>query len=100
MLKRTKRLTEIFHALVEWKVAVTKLPNIKAVGCKIRLGLNESEQRSQVYLRAVDAANEAGLDYITVHGRHAGQRSRSFSIFIDLSFLSYHPLNLLSYHLQ
>mmetsp|Transcript_24897 Transcript_24897/g.35758 ORF Transcript_24897/g.35758 Transcript_24897/m.35758 type:complete len:145 (-) Transcript_24897:474-908(-) len=47
LLKRTKKISEIFHTLVEWKSVLTTLPNLKAVGCKIRLGLNESELRSQ-----------------------------------------------------
>jgi tRNA-dihydrouridine synthase len=54
LLKRTKRLSEIFHKLVEWKSVLTTLPNLKAVGCKIRLGLNESEVRSQVFFYLQD----------------------------------------------
>ena len=75
MLKRKARITQMLSALVEWK-RTTSLPNIGAVGCKIRLGLNASEQSSKVYLRVVEAANVSGLDYLTVHARHAKQRSR------------------------
>jgi tRNA-dihydrouridine synthase len=39
LLKRKKRLGEIFTTLSDWKKS-TSLPNIGAVGCKIRLGLN------------------------------------------------------------
>jgi tRNA-dihydrouridine synthase B len=74
LLKRKQRLTSMFRSLVEWKNK-TRLPNIKAVGCKIRLGLNASEMTSKIYMNAVHAANEAGLDYLTVHARHAKQKS-------------------------
>jgi tRNA-dihydrouridine synthase B len=74
MLKRKNKLSEIFLALSSWK-RTTSLPNVGAVGVKIRLGLNGYEEKCKVYLAAVDLANEAGLDYITVHGRNASQRS-------------------------
>ena len=74
MLKRRGRLLELFTALVAWK-AETGL-SIHACGCKIRLGLNRVEKEAKVYLALVDVANEAGLDFVTVHARHAGQRSR------------------------
>ena len=74
MLKRRARLAELFAALVAWRHD-TGL-DVRAVGCKIRLGLNQTEADAKVYLPLVDAANEAGLDYICVHARHAGQRSR------------------------
>jgi tRNA-dihydrouridine synthase len=60
--------------LVEWKQN-NSLGNVGAVGCKIRLGLNSLEQGAKVYMHVVHAANQAGLDYITVHGRHAKQKS-------------------------
>ena len=47
---------------------------MQAISCKIRLGLNQGEKDRHVFLRAVKAANEH-LDFITVHGRHAKQRS-------------------------
>jgi tRNA-dihydrouridine synthase len=74
MLKRRARLTDLFAALVAWR-RDTGL-DVRAVGCKIRLGLNQKEADSKVYLPLVEAANEAGLDYLVVHARHAGQRSR------------------------
>jgi tRNA-dihydrouridine synthase len=74
MLKRRARLTDLFVALVAWKRDCGL--DVKAVGCKIRLGLNRTEAEAKVYLPLVDAANEAGLDYLVVHARHAGQRSR------------------------
>jgi tRNA-dihydrouridine synthase B len=73
LLKRRKRLSELFTVLVDWKHS-TKLP-IGAVGCKIRLGLNSTEVKNKVYLDAADIALASGLDYITVHARHAGQKS-------------------------
>lgn len=84
LLKRQKRLKEIFIALSEWKIATT-LPNIGAVGCKIRLGLNEYEQNKKVYLPVIEAANEAGLDYMVVHARHAKQRSRDLPTWSAIS---------------
>lgn len=74
LLKRRSRLAQLFDALVAFK-ASTRL-RVGAVGCKIRLGLNAVEAEARVYLNLVDCANAAGLDYITVHARHAGQRSR------------------------
>jgi tRNA-dihydrouridine synthase len=74
LLKRRAKLRQIFEALVMWRSS-SVLSNVSAVGCKIRLGLNKTEADMKVYLPLVDAANEAGLDYITVHARHAAQRS-------------------------
>jgi tRNA-dihydrouridine synthase len=39
------------------------------------LGLNITEQANKVYLSVIEAVNEAKLDYIVVHGRHAKQKS-------------------------
>lgn len=76
MLKRTSKMREIFTTLVAWKQTTT-LPNIKAVGAKIRLGLNAIEQEQQkVHLQVAELANQAGMDYLTVHARHGAQRSR------------------------
>ncbi len=47
LLKRRSKVTKIFAALSEWK-AVTKLPKLAAVGCKIRLGLNLKEKSEKV----------------------------------------------------
>jgi len=76
MLKRKTKLSELFQALTTWKQHTT-LKNIQAVGCKIRLGLNPTEQENKVYLQITELANEAKLDYLTVHARHAMQRSSS-----------------------
>jgi tRNA-dihydrouridine synthase B len=73
LLKRRKRLREIFDVLSTWRRSTTL--SIGAVGCKIRLGLNQSEVDDKVYLAVADAAMGSGLDYLVVHARHAGQRS-------------------------
>lgn len=73
LLKRRKRLSELFQILAEWRTS-TNIP-IGAIGCKIRLGLNQSEVDNKVYLDVLDLAVEGRLDYLTVHGRHAAQRS-------------------------
>jgi tRNA-dihydrouridine synthase len=62
----------MFKVLHDWKHRTSL--DIGAVGVKIRLGLSQMEQDHKVYLRLVDAAN-AQLDYLTVHARHAKQRS-------------------------
>lgn len=76
MLKRKTKLSEIFHELKKWKDTTT-MKNIGAIGCKIRLGLNMNEMENKIYLSVTESACEAGLDYITVHGRHGQQRSSS-----------------------
>jgi tRNA-dihydrouridine synthase B len=73
LLKRRAKLAAIFTALRAFQ-RETKLP-IAAVGCKIRLGLNQQEAEHKVFLPVVELAGEH-LDYIVVHGRHAKQRSR------------------------
>lgn len=72
LLKRTNKMETIFKFLNQWKKSTVF--DIGAVGIKIRLGLNQMEQDHKVYLRLLDAAN-VNLDYITVHARHAKQRS-------------------------
>ncbi|MBM4281296.1 MAG: tRNA-dihydrouridine synthase family protein [Deltaproteobacteria bacterium] len=74
LLKRRARIGAIIDALARWKTTTT-LP-IKAVSIKIRLGLNAKEAEHRVYLPVVEMASSARLDWITVHARHAGQRSR------------------------
>ncbi len=73
MLKRRGRMEAIFQALASWK-KTTSLP-VKSVSAKIRLGLNQREQEHRVFLPVVELAS-AHLDYVVVHARHAGQRSR------------------------
>ena len=75
LLKRRTKLYSIFRALVERKRS-SPWGQLGAVGAKIRLGLNQREQSQRVYLGVVEAANLAGLDYLTVHARNASQRSR------------------------
>ena len=75
LLSRSKRMQEILSTLVSWKNHPANCLKIGAVGCKIRLGLNQSEQQHKVYLRVAHIANEVELDYITVHARHAKQKS-------------------------
>lgn len=72
MLKRRKRLGELFAALRQFQ-RTTKLP-VKAVGAKIRLGLNAVERREKPYLTVAELASEH-LDWLTVHARHARQHS-------------------------
>ena len=74
LLKRRTKLQELFDALVEWRSSPV-LTNVKAVGVKIRLGLNQVERDAKVYLPLAELAAAASLDFLTVHARHAGQRS-------------------------
>jgi tRNA-dihydrouridine synthase B len=87
LLKRKTKLREIFEVLYNWKKSQQQqqqgqsdsiFKNVKAVGIKIRLGLNVMEaEQVKVYLQVAEIANEIGLDYITIHGRHGQQRSSS-----------------------
>lgn len=72
LLKRKAKLAAIFETLRAWQKQTT-LP-IRAVGAKIRLGLNRVEQDAKVYLPIVELANQH-LDYLTIHARHARQDS-------------------------
>jgi tRNA-dihydrouridine synthase B len=72
MLKRRTKLRALFEALRALK---QRHPQLKCVSAKIRLGLNAKEQEHKVYLPVVEMANDT-LDHLTVHARHAGQRSR------------------------
>jgi tRNA-dihydrouridine synthase len=74
MLKRRAKITSILEALKHAKT--TTLPGLKSVSCKIRLGLNAKEMEHKVFLPVVEIAGGVGLDFITVHARHAGMRSR------------------------
>ena len=85
LLKRRTKLGDIFAALAEWKSLAVPLISAPApashhgfgaVGVKFRLGLNAREKQSKVYLHVIEAAARAQLDYVCVHGRHAGQKSR------------------------
>ena len=74
MLKRRAKITSILEALKQAKT--TTLPKLQSVSCKIRLGLNAREMEHKVFIPVVEAASGIGLDFITVHARHAGMRSR------------------------
>jgi tRNA-dihydrouridine synthase len=74
MLKRRAKLTSILEALAKSKARLS-FP-VGAVSCKIRLGLNAKEMAHKVYLPVVEAASSVGLDFMTIHARHAGMRSR------------------------
>lgn len=74
LLKRRAKLRAIFEALADLKQRAV-LPSVKSVSAKIRLGLNEAERAHKVYLPVVDMANDT-LDHLTVHARHAKQRSK------------------------
>ena len=65
----------LFEVLSDWRKSTT-LPNVAAVGAKIRLGNTAREQHFRVYLPVAEAAAETGLDYLTVHARNGEQRSR------------------------
>ena len=70
---------------------------MSAVGCKIRLGLNSQEQEQKVYLRVVEAANGSGLDYLTVHARHAKQRSRDLPTWSSIQgSKQQHPFDIIN----
>lgn len=73
LLKRRAKLRAIFEELAAIKKR-TRL-SIQSVSAKIRLGLNQKEQEHKVYLPVVEMANDT-LDHLTVHARHAKQRSR------------------------
>lgn len=70
MVKRTAKMEAIFRTLKE---SVKAHDATMAVGAKLRLGLNDHEKAHDVALRLIPAA-DAHLDYLTVHGKHAGQR--------------------------
>lgn len=73
LLKRRSKLRLIFEAFRAWQTK-TSLP-VKQITAKIRLGLHQQEQDHKVFLPVVELANEL-LDGLTVHARHAKQRSR------------------------
>ncbi len=75
MLKRRAKLQSILEALKAFKASPAGL-NIQSVSLKIRLGLNGKEMEHKVFLPVVEIASGLGLDFITVHARHAGMRSR------------------------
>ena len=68
LLKRRAKLRAIFEALASLR------PRYH-VSAKIRLGLNQGEMEHKIYVPVIEMANDT-LDHITVHARHAKQRSR------------------------
>eukprot|EP00931_Biecheleriopsis_adriatica_P074519 TRINITY_DN48556_c0_g1_i1.p1 TRINITY_DN48556_c0_g1~~TRINITY_DN48556_c0_g1_i1.p1 ORF type:complete len:590 (+),score=70.31 TRINITY_DN48556_c0_g1_i1:40-1770(+) len=76
MLSRPYVIREMFDILAEWR-SQTKLP-IGAIGAKMRLGLNQDEERRGVYLRAIQYA-KGRLDYVVLHPRHAREESKKSS---------------------
>ena len=76
LLHRRSRVRSLFRALVEWRTRTSL--SVGAVGAKLRLGLNAREAvRDRVFLDAGRAAAEEGLDFISLHARHAAQPSSS-----------------------
>ena len=67
LLKRTARVKELFEVIKsEWNGPVS---------AKMRLGMNEKEKRNKVYLRALQAAEHVGLDWVTVHPKTVDEDS-------------------------
>jgi tRNA-dihydrouridine synthase B len=83
MLKRRAKLQAILEALKAFKTSTSL--NIQAVSCKIRLGLNQKEMEHKVFLPVVEIASGVGLDFITVHARHAGMRSRDPAVWSTIA---------------
>lgn len=77
LLHRRARLAALFSALARWRDegTVDCALRVKAVGVKLRLGLNQREAHQGVFVDAARAAADAGLDWVTLHARHAGQKS-------------------------
>lgn len=73
LLKRRARLAALFTALARWREGNSL--GVGAVGAKLRLGLSAREAMLGVACDAGVAAADAGLDFVTVHGRHAAQGS-------------------------
>jgi len=72
MLQRGKRMRELFDVLAEWRDQTSL--RIGVIGAKIRLGMNELQERDEVFLRIVETA-KGRLDYLTVHARNAANES-------------------------
>jgi len=68
LLKRVSRMKNLLMVL--------KKHSPVPCGIKIRLGLNAREKKNKVYLKVVELANEAELDWIIVHSKTADQSSR------------------------
>jgi tRNA-dihydrouridine synthase len=76
LLKRRSKLREILATAGDWrKNGGGNNLKIEAFGAKIRLGLNKREKEKKVYMDVVEIAKDH-MDYLTVHCRHAAERSR------------------------
>jgi len=97
LLKRRKRIGEIFGALTQWRDNnnLNNSIRIGAVGAKIRLGLNQKEQIDhKVYMKVLEAACEFKLDYLVVHGRNAQQRSSEPATYEEIGAIKRQALAL------
>ena len=75
MLNRPSEISAIFSALSSFH-ASGRLPHVKAIGAKIRLGHTVSEHESdKVYLPVLDSAVRH-LDYLAVHPRNSSSPVR------------------------
>ena len=73
LLHRRSRVRALMQVLARWREGNTL--GVLAVGAKLRLGLNAGEAAQAVYAGACTSAAEEGLDWVTLHARHAGARS-------------------------
>ena len=74
LLKRRSRMRALFEVLAGFCKQQRTL-RVQSVSAKIRLGLHAQEQEHKVYLPVVEMANDT-LHHITIHARHAKQKSR------------------------
>jgi tRNA-dihydrouridine synthase len=70
LLSSPRKVESLFESLEKFKGSGV-MPSLRAIGAKIRLGMNEDEASQKIYLPIVEAAN-SNLDFLTVHPRHAG----------------------------
>ena len=66
LLNQPQKIRALFKVMVKH----SKLP----VSAKIRLAINSKHKKTKPYLRISKIAAEEGLDFITIHGRTAGQQ--------------------------
>jgi len=93
LIKRQARMEAILRT---FRSVVSENDPTIAIGIKIRLGLNALEKEHKVALRLAPAINEH-LDYVVVHGKHAGQRGsepadwdalREFRTLVSVPFIA------------
>ncbi len=68
LLKRITRMRDL--------LTILKTHSPVPCGIKIRLGMNYREKENKIYLKVVELANEAKLDWITVHPKTADKTSQ------------------------